>query len=213
MAKRINIDDIDIQDIYAFMENGSVTNAPAEIVYYLELLDKTNGLQRRIRQYGTREAVIKHLMITEDLSRYKASVIYDETLEYFYRSESISKAAWRNIYAEKIDNLITAATLSAKSTEDFDRITRMQLRAAKIRQLDVPEPPVIPKELFDKPIKIYAMDPEFLGEEKINRLELARQIDEFEEFTIVEKNLLKQDAAIIPIKLFDNDQEIHRRPE
>lgn len=213
MEKKIDISEIDIQDIYSFMENGNVKSAPPEIVRYLELLDKTHGMQLRIAQYGNREHVLKHLMIVEEISRYKASLIYDEALEYFYRSSGISKASWRNIYAEKMDNLITAATLIAKTTEDFDRITRMQTRVAKIRQLDVPEPPQLPKELFDKPIKVYAMDAEFLGETKINRLELARQIDELEELTPVEKEILKEDAAILPIKLFENDKENFRKPE
>ncbi|MFY0481458.1 hypothetical protein ACI6PS_02535 [Flavobacterium sp. PLA-1-15] len=212
MAK-INIDEIDIQDIYEFMQTGNVKDAPEDVVRYLELLDKIHGMHLRILDFGTRESIIKHLILTEDLTRYKASLIYDEALEYFYRDSKISKNAWRNIYASKIDNLATAATLMAKDVADLDKITRMTQRAGAMRQLDVPEPPVFPKELFEKPIKVYAMDPEFLGETKINRISLAKQIDELEDLSVIEKEILKQDAAITQITLLPDESENKRRQE
>lgn len=208
---KISIDHIDIQDILEFMETGDVKNAPEDIVRYLQLLDATHKMQLRINQWGTKEAVLKHLILVENLSRYKAAQIYDETLEYFYSDQKISKTAWRNIYAERADNRITAATLLATTIEDFDRISRMELRAYKMRQLDLPEPPVFPKELLEKPVKLYAMDIEFLGEEKINRLELAQQIDGLPDHTPFQKEILKQDAAITQIKFLPDEQEDLRK--
>ena len=212
MAK-INIDEIDIQDIYEFIETGNAAKAPPEVVRYLELLDKIYGMHNRTLEYGTPEHIIKHLIITEDLSRYKASLLYQETLEYFYRDSKISKNAWRNIYASRMDNLTTAATLMAKDVSDLDKISRMNERAGKMRQLDVPEPPVFPKELFEKPIKVYSMDPEFLGETKINRISLAKQIDDMDDLSVMEKEILKQDAAITQITLLPDESENKRRQE
>lgn len=211
--KKINIDDIDIQDIYSFMETGDVQNAPEEIVYYLGLLDKVHGMHLRILQYGTKEAILKHLAIVDGLSRYKADQVYYEMLEYFYGDKKISKQSWRNIYAEKMDNLATAAALISKTPEDLDRTSRMVERAGRMRQLDLVDPPSFPKELLQKPYKVYAMDASFLGEEKINRTELARQIDELPDYTSGERLLLKQDAAIEPIILFNNEQENSRKSE
>lgn len=213
MANKVNIDDIDIQDIYSFMENGSAENAPEEIVRYLKLLDRVHGMHLRIRQYGTEEHIIKDLIITEEVSKYKAKQIYYDMLEYCYRDTQLSKQVLRNVYSEKQDNLITAATLMAKSVDDVAKVSLMIERVMKGRQLDIVDPPPIPKEAFAKPIKVYAMDSDFLGLEKINRLELAKQIDELPEFSTNEKSLLKQDAGIEQIKLFDNEQEELRKPE
>lgn len=210
MAK-INIDDIDLQDIYEFMNTGDVNKAPEEIVEYLRLLDKTHGMIQRIRQFGTKQSVIKHLVLVDELSPYKASLIYNETIEYFYRDENISKQAWRNLYASGLDQEINLARVLSKDVNDLEKISKMRERAAKMRQLDLVDPPQLPKELFDKPVKVYAMDTDFLGEEKINRLELARQIDDLDDLTPFEKEVLKQDAAISPIKLFPNEQEDLRK--
>ncbi len=211
--EKISIDGVDIQDIYEFMETGNVENAPPEIVRYLELLDATHGMHLRIKQYGTRQAIIKHLEIVEGISAYKANQLYDETLEYFYRDVNISKGAWRNIYADKIDRLATAATLMAKTPEDMDRVSRMITRAAKMRQLDLVEPPPLPQELFDKPFKVYMMNPEFLGEGKIDRQKLAHHIDSLPEHSEAEKTILKEEAAILPIKLFKDEPEDSRKSE
>lgn len=207
--RKINIDNIDIQDIYIFMESGDVQNAPEEIVYYLQLLDKIHGMHQRILQYGNKEAIFKHLIVVDGFSRWKAEQLHGEMLEYFYKNnENVSKQVLRNIYAEKMENLATAATIISKTPEDFDRVTRMYERIGKMKQLDLVDPPTFPKELLAKPIKIYAMDAEFLGQPKINRVALAKQIDELDELSEDEKSLLKQDAAIEPIKLFKNEQEV-----
>lgn len=213
MAK-ISLDDIDINDVLEFMETGNVNDAPEHIVDYLVLIEKIHGMYLRNRQFGSREQVIKHLILVDKKSRYIAEKLYDEMLFYFYKGNTLSKEVWRNIIFEKMQNLATAAELTATNNQDFERASRIWERAGKLKQLDVVDPPPIPKEAFAKPYKVYAMDPEFLGEKPINRLELAKQIDALEDFSPAEKELLKEEAAINPIKLFDNaDKEELRQPE
>lgn len=211
--RKIDINEVDIQDIYAFMEHGDSKNCPPEIQEYLLLLERVHGMHVRILQYGTKEHIFKHLEITEGISRYKAEKIYYEMLEYFYRDNKITKKIWRNILASRMEDLATAATVMSKSPDDLDKVSRMYERIAKMRQLDQVDPPELPKEIFSKPFKVYAMDAEFLGEQKINRTALARQIDALPDLNETEKLLLKQDAAIEPIKLFENESETSRRPE
>ena len=204
---KINLDNIDLQDIYEFMETGNPENAPEEVVYYLQLLDRIHGMHLRILQFGNSRAIIKHLMITEEISQYYAQKLYDEMREYFYRDSGVSKQVYRNIYAQRMEDLAVAATIISKSPEDKDRVTRMYERIGKMRQLDLVDPPELPPVIFEKPINVFAMDIEFLGEEKINRLELARQIDELEGYTTSERTKLKQDAALEPQKLFKDESE------
>lgn len=205
--KKINIDDIDLQDVYAFMEFGTAENAPEDIVRYLTLLSKIHGMHLRILQFGTKEHILKDLEITEGLSRYKADQLYNEMLEYYYQDINISKKVLINIYAEKLDNIITASTIIARTPEDFYRVTMMIEKVCKIRQLDIIDPPSFPKELLQKPNKVYAMDAAFLGEEKIDRSKLAKQIDDLDGYTVEEQLKLKEDAAIEPIILFKKNEQ------
>ena len=64
----MSLDDVTLDQLYDFMEHGSIKNAPPEIVDYLLLLDKTMGMMRRIDIYGNKEAVIKHLVLADGLS-------------------------------------------------------------------------------------------------------------------------------------------------
>ena len=211
--KKISIDDIDLQDIYAFMETGDVANAPAEVVEYLTTLDKVHKMHLRVLQWGNKEAILKHLMLVDQMSRYQAEKIHNEMLEYFYSDAKLSKQVFRNILFERMYNNCIAAEILALSTDDLSKVNRMYTEAGKMRQLDIIDPPVIPKEAFQRPNKIYAMDPAFLGEAKINRTLLAKHIDELEDYSEGEKLILKQDAAIEPIILFENEQENSGRPK
>lgn len=211
---KINFDDISLDDIHEFLETGDATNAPEAIVEYLKLLEAMHLMFLRINHFGNKETILKHAMITRPgMSRYKANEIYNDMLVYFYSDDTIPQKVYRNIYARQQDDIATAIKLMAKTPEDLDRASRVTERAYKMRGLDMPEPPEIPKELFDKPIKIYAMDASFLGEAPINRALLAKQIDDLEDFSPGEKMLMKRDAAIEPIKLFNDEQEDLRKPE
>ena len=77
MANKVNIDAIDIQDIYSFMETGSVDDAPEEIVRYLTLLARVHGMHLRIRHYGTKQHILKDLVGTWEYSTVKGR-LYQE---------------------------------------------------------------------------------------------------------------------------------------
>ena len=123
----MKIEDITLQDIYDFMEHGSLENAPPGIAEYLELLDKVRGMLLRIDQFANDESIIKHLMLVDGISRYKAKNIIAEAREYFYKDAVVSKMAWRNIYAEKLDKVIHFAMLNMKDINDASKISKMIL--------------------------------------------------------------------------------------
>ena len=97
------IDNIGLDDLKEFLETGNPDNAPEAIVQYIELLTRIHGMTLRIDKFGSKEAILKHLIAFEGLSRYKASLVYNETLEYFYTDKEVSKKAWRNFYASIMD--------------------------------------------------------------------------------------------------------------
>jgi len=204
----MNIDNIDLQDIYEFMEKGSVSNAPPEIVHYLELLDKVRGMLLRIDQFSNDEAIIKQLLLVDGLSRYKASKVIDEAREYFYKDTEVSKKAWRNIYAQKAEKMLHFAMLTVKDAKEAIAVIKSIRDLVDIRGLNEPEQEELPDELFQRPMKLYSLDAsisEFTS--PADRNKLAKFIDELPELTEREKIRIKQEALCLPLTIFPNEQE------
>jgi len=207
----MTIDQINIKDIYEFMETGNPANAPAHIVEYLELLDKVRGMFLRIDKFGNRDMIIKHLMTAEKLSRYKAAQVCDEAREYFYSETRISKQAWKTIYADKMEMMINFAMQTVKDVSDAQKVVKMLMDVAVIRGINEPDVEEIPAEVFQPPFVVYSCDAEFLGMPKVNRQKLGEMIDKFPELTEKEKIQIKREAMVLPIKLFPNEQEDARK--
>lgn len=203
----MTINDIDIEHIYEFMERGNVNNAPQHIVDYLNLLDLVRGMITRIDVNGSKDVVVKHLMVNRGLSRYKASQVYDETIEYFYVSNRVSKAAWKNVYADKMDKMINFAILQTRTVDDARKVVQMLKDVGEMREVHVEDKQEIPDELFQAPFVVYSIKPEDLGMQKANRQKLAEFIDSLPELTEKERIRIKEEAQVLPIKVFPNEQE------
>lgn len=211
----MTIDQINLKDIYDFMETGNAANAPEHIVAYLDLLDMVRGMFLRMDKWGSKEAIIKHLMVSSQhkLSRYKANQVCDEAQEYFYRDTQISKSAWRNIYADKIDKMINFAMLTVKDVNDAQKVVKMCLDAGVLRAVNEPDKEELPAEIFQPPFVVYTWDTEALEMPKVNRQKLSEMIDKYPELTEKEKIRIKQEA-LIPghkLKIFPNEQEDPRK--
>jgi hypothetical protein len=211
----MNIDQVNIRDIYDFMETGNPKNAPEHIVEYLELLDMVRGMFLRMDLYGSKEAIIKHLMVAPKykLSRYKAAQVCDEAQEYFYRDSKISKDAWRNIYAEKMEKMINFAMLMVKDVNDAQKVIKMCLDTSVLRAVNEPDKEELPPEIFQAPFVVYTWDTDALDMPKVNRQKLSEMIDNYPEITEKERIRIKQEALIpgFPLKIFPNEQENPRK--
>lgn len=207
----MTIDQINIRDIYDFMETGNPANAPEHIVQYLELLDKVRGMFLRIDQFGSRDAIIKHLITVDKLSRYKAAQVCDEAREYFYSDSKISKSAWKNIYADKIEMMINFAMQRVQDVSDAQKVVKMLVDVANLRGVNEPDIEEIPAEVFQPPFVVYTSSAETLGIPKPNRQRLAEIIDKFPELSEKEREHLKREAGIKRLILFPNEQEDARK--
>ncbi|OYX86802.1 MAG: hypothetical protein B7Y83_00240 [Flavobacteriales bacterium 32-34-25] len=211
----MTIDQVDLKDIYDFMETGNPKNAPEHIIAYLDLLDMVRGMFLRIDQFGSKEAIVKHLMLSPkyQLSRYKASQVCDEAQEYFYRDSKISKDAWRNIYASKIDMMINFAMQTVKDASDAQKVVKMCIEAGIFRRVNEKDEEELPQEIFQPPFVVYTWDAEALDMPKVNRQKLSEMIDKFPELTEKERIRIKQESLIpgFPLKIFPNEQEDPRK--
>ena len=209
----MTIDQINLRDIYDFMETGNPSNAPDHIVAYLDLLDMVRGMFLRMDKWGSKESIIKHLMVSSShkLSRYKAMQVCDEAQEYFYRDSQISKAAWKNIYADKMEKMINFAMLTVKDVNDAQKVVKMLLDVSVLRGVNEEDKDELPAEIFQAPFVVYTSNTESLGLPKINRQKLAEMIDSYPELSEKEREHIKREAGINQLILFPNEQEDARK--
>lgn len=190
--------------MYQFIETGDPLNAPPEIVQYLEILSAVHTMSLRIDIYGSREMVLKDLMVRYGVTHGKASTLYNEAIEYFYAEKEVSKKSLGNFYANVIDKVINFSLLIMKDTADAKRIADMVKVSAELRGVFEVQEQEIPKEMFRKPFVIYSTSFEELGLQPTNRKKLQEQIDKIEGLTEKEKEKLYQDADIIPYTILNN---------
>jgi hypothetical protein len=206
------IDNVNLEDIYRFMETGNPDNAPVEIVAYLEALTRVHGMLLRIDKFGSREAVIKHLVVSDKLSRLKASQLCSEAIEYFYVDKEVSKKAWANFYANIVDQEINFLRLTKKDGQDSKRVAELAKIAAEMRGVYNEDKEELPAELFQKPVVIYTTDISDLGLPKVDRNRIKEMIDtKFGQLTEKERQRLYQEADVIPFKALPNEQEDPRK--
>lgn len=207
----MDIKDISLDQIYNFIQNGDRANAPKDIVDYLSAMEKVRGMHLRRMEFGTRTLILNHLVKVDGLSDYLANKLYNQTVEYFYCESGITKKAWRNLYADRLDDLAALAEQLIKDPRDAKAVAGIYVEAAEMRGLDEVDAPEIPKAAFERPWKLYAMDPVAVGLAPINRNRLAEIIDQIPDLSERQKDRLKEDAAIHPIKVFPNEQEDIRK--
>lgn len=199
--KDFDVNDITLDHVYQFIETGDPLNAPPEIVQYLEILSAVHTMSLRIDIYGSREMVLKHIIINYGVTHGKASTLYNEAIEYFFAEKEVSKKAYGNFYANIVDQAINFTRLTMKDSSDAKRLTDMVKVAAELRGVFDEQEQEIPKEMFSKPIVIYSTDFEELGLQPTNRKKLQEQIDKIEGLSEKEKEKLYQDADITPYTL------------
>lgn len=212
-------EEITLQDIYDFIDckygpDDIIPESKKSIIEHLDLLDKIRSMHLRIDQYGCEDHIINHLITVESLSRYLAKKYYNQALEFFYCDNEISKSAWRNIIADKMERGINAAIMAAKDTKDIVAATKLWAEVAKIRELDKQDPPQLNTDAAGKMFAIYTYDPKLLGLDTIQDKNLVKQfIDNLENVTEREKQLAYQEAMLEPLKLFPEKHEDVRKSD
>jgi len=207
----MSIDDITLDQLQEFLNRGSMENAPQKMVDYVEMLDKVRGMLIRFDIYGSDEGVIKHLISFEKLSKYKARQIISEAREFFYISNTVSKNAWKNILADKMERAANMALMVAKDTSDVKKYVDILKEVGAMREVHVEDKEELPEGFFDKPINLMTLDASIFEFGNANRVGLEKFIDSLPELTEKEKNRIKSEAMILPLKIFPNEQEDPRK--
>jgi len=201
----MKIPDSKYDQLLAYIESGAKGNLPRGLIEYVELLDLIRSMYSR---YESREAIINFIYQKPyNLSPALAAKRFSEAMNFFYLDNEVRKKAWRNIYAEKLDRAANLVLKTAENAADIEIFKKIIDAAARMRQLDKIDPPEIPKQLYDKPYKIYSLDPATIGRKRPDKRLLAKKIDELPDTPEAEKESLKEDALINTPKFFQDADE------
>lgn len=210
VQKISEIQDIELDDIYAFIDSKS-NKIPQEIADYLDLMDKIRGMHLRIDRYGSKDAIVNHLIKVEGLSRYLANKAYNQAMEYFYADKELSKEAWRNIIAGKMEKNIAIAQQLIKDPTDAAKVNKMYIELATLLGLDQPDEEELPPGVYDKPTKIYTLNMEDLGKKPQSKKELTDFIRSLPEIPEKVKEMAMQEAMLKEITIFPEANEDPRK--
>jgi len=200
----MGLKDYNYELVLEYIETGAKGELKPEQIEYITILEAMRAMYDRYEN----PASIKRFFTNKpyNLSPFQANKWFNEMINLFHQDNSVKKSAWRNLYAERLDNAAELIIATSTKPSDIEIYIKAVNSAGKMRGLDESDPPEIPKALFDKPTKIYSMNPEFVGRSKANRNILAQQIDNME-LSSLEKSRLRQDAMVDEIEFLDGDDD------
>lgn len=163
------------------------------------------GIQRK---YGKDNAISFLMHDPFQVKRAKAREMYNEAINLFFADDSVENNAHRNMMYDNLQKAAQVVLMNAHSSKDMEVYGNLMVQAAKIKQLDKPDPQKR-KEVNEKPIKIYMLDTQAVGIPQVNRQLLAEQIDSIPDIPEREKVRLKRDAQVIDVDIIEmlDDQE------
>ena len=198
------IEGVELEILQQYIDNGRTDNMSAEMAEYFSQLELIRGLHLRLQ---SKNSITK--LLTQppySISAYVANKRYIDAINFFYLQNQIKKEAWRNVYAEKLDNLAKAAILTAKTTKDWESIAKIYKEAAELRGVNDPDQEGHTEEQLARIVRVYTTDITKMGQPRINRHALARRIDSYD-ITEAQKIRIKQEAMVTTPKLFNDETE------
>lgn len=191
-----------LEQLKGLIERGEVRELPAPMVEYFEQIDYIRGLYLR---WESKPFIVNAVALKwPNMNKIKIGKLYNDTMNFFYLDNDIKVEAWRNIYAERLDNL---AALAAEMN-DLEQARRCLVDAAEIRGVNREQQQQIPPELLDRRPVFYTIDIQRLGIPRIDRSKLANFIENLD-LSEPEKMKFRKDAMVedTPFELVIDNEE------
>ncbi len=192
----------DYEQLQGLIERGYTGNMPEKTVLYYEQVDFIRCLYNK---YESKSYVINAVVVQwPNLSKYQATQLYYESLNFFNLDNPVKVEAWANIYADRLDNM----SRICYELNDFETARRLTMDSAKLRGVGKDKPNEVPDELLDRRPVFFTMKLREIGIPEINRNELASLIDNLP-ISERQKSKFKREAMIedVPFEFMDHDQE------
>ena len=175
----------------------------------MEALTLYNSMYRK---YGRRNTIAFFTKEPFNLKHSRASEMMDEALNLFYSDRNIEKKALRHLKAEQLEEAANIVRDNAQSSKDWEVYGKLLMHAAKLQELDKPDPERLPKEIYQKPFRIYNLDPGAVGIPGINRQLVADQI-EMLEIPERDKIRVRKDAMLEQINIQETINELQEESQ
>ncbi|RHH50006.1 hypothetical protein DW206_05045 [Bacteroides ovatus] len=188
-----------------YLASGCTMELTGDEMDYYNALYALIGIQRK---YGKDNAISFLMHDPFQVKRARAREMYNEAINLFFANDSVENNAHRNMMYDNLQKAAQVVLMNAHSSKDMEVYGNLMIQAAKIKQLDKPDPQKR-KEVNEKPIKIYMLDTQAVGMPQVNRQLLAEQIDSIPDIPEREKVRLKRDAQVIDVDIIEmlDDQE------
>ena len=173
-----------------YLASGCTMELTDDEMDYYNALYALIGIQRK---YGKDNAISFLMHDPFQVKRAKAREMYNEAINLFFADDSVENNAHRNMMYDNLQKAAQVVLMNAHSSKDMEVYGNLMVQAAKIKQLDKPDPQKR-KEVNEKPIKIYMLD---------------TQADSIPDIPEREKVRLKRDAQVIDVDIIEmlDDQE------
>ena len=181
-----------------YIQSGCSTELTEEELEYYNVLYALVGINRK---YGKDNAIAFLMHKPFGVERSRARTMYSEAMNLFYLTDAIENDAHRNMLFDDLNKAALVVLKNATTSADMEVYGKLKVQAAKIKQLDKPDP-VKPLLQEQKHIKVYDLDPNAVGLQPANRLTLGQQIDALD-IPAVEKERLRQDAGIDDVDIIE----------
>jgi hypothetical protein len=176
-AKEDIFGSINRESIFHKLQDYIVSGAQIDIsndeALYLDTLRLIDSVERH---YGRRETIRLLQKKPFNLTFGRAREMMDEATNLFYSEKNVDKKAMRNKRAEMLVEMATLIKKNAKNANDFKVAGDLLVQASKLQQLDKEEPNVLPKEAYQKSIRIFMLEPEKVGLPSISRKQVLEDI-------------------------------------
>lgn len=190
------------EQLQGLIERGETKNLPARMVEYYEQIDFIRCLYNK---YESKSFIIN--AVTKQwpkMSKYFATQLYFETLNFFNLDNTVKVEAWANIYADRLDNMARIC----HEMNDFETERRCIMDAATLRGVGKDKPNQIPDELLDRRPVFYTIKIRDVGVPEANKHDLAAFIDKLD-LTDREKAKVRREAMIedTPFELVNDETQ------
>ena len=187
-----------------WVQGGCKQKLSKEETLYLEALSMVDKMDRK---YGRRNTIIFFTKAPFNLSASRAVAMYDEAINLFNTDRNINKKAFRNKYADELDEMAIVVRDNALTAKDAEVFGNLKVQAGRMRGLDEKEPDPISKELYIKPVRYFGLTTDVVSLPPINRQEIADFIDGLE-IPEEDKRRVSADALLTNIDLTQQLNEL-----
>ncbi|AEV34155.1 hypothetical protein Oweho_3204 [Owenweeksia hongkongensis DSM 17368] len=197
-----SLENINPELIKQYIESGSNEGLTQDQAFYLQVLKQVQQLMtgQCNDEPGkkSKKFIVKYLVnaYPGEISEYQAGNFYADAINFFYIVKDVKLEAWGNYYADELHQLYLATINSATCIKDYETAHKILLSEMDARTKYRPQESKFPEELFKRPVKVYTQDPRLLSQDKVNRRDLAKIIDDWEFVTEADKKRIKVDAGI-----------------